>query len=120
MCDKCISEKENELKHMTLREYRNLINSRKMSNCRFSDRIRYLNRTWNKNLLKSPCQYCGYVRHTELSHKKAISEFSEDTQLSVVNSSKNNIVLCPTHQWEYDNGFISFEDILNKNTPYRT
>jgi hypothetical protein len=111
LCDKCLVDKLFVLKNMSLKEYRDYIGLKKMSSCRFSDRIKYLNRIWNKNILKLPCQCCGYTRHTELSHKKPISKFSENDKLSEVNSAENNIVLCPTHHWEYDNGFLTFEQI---------
>ena len=66
-------------------------------------KIRSLARTWLSHLKEMPCAKCGYNLHVELAHIKAISEFSGDTQLSVVNSEKNVIQLCPNCHWEFDN-----------------
>lgn len=41
------------------------------------------------------CNKCGYDKHVEVCHIKSISEFSEDTKLSVINSDDNLILLCP-------------------------
>lgn len=76
-----------------------------------SAHIRNFNRSWNKNLLKEPCQVCGYNLHIELAHIKSISSFDKNTQLSVVNSPDNILVLCPNHHWEFDNGKLPLSSI---------
>lgn len=117
LCPSCTQQSLDRFKNYTLGEYKEYIRStNKNPHCRISDRIRYLNRTWNKNLLTNICQYCGYDRHAELSHKKAISEFSDDALLSEINAPSNNISLCPTHHWEYDNNVLHYEDIPERNT----
>jgi hypothetical protein len=73
--------------------------------------IRNLCRSWNKNLQNLPCQKCGYSKHTEFCHIKAISEFEKDTQLSVVNHPDNILVLCRNCHWEFDNKILSLDDI---------
>ena len=49
------------------------------------------------------CARCSYDKHVELCHIKAISSFSIDTLLSIVNSSDNIIFLCPNCHWEQEN-----------------
>jgi hypothetical protein len=82
--------------------------------------IRGLNRSWNKDLLKFPCQVCDYDKHIELCHKKSISDFPETATLGEINHSDNNYVLCPNHHWEYDNKIIFSENIPERITPGRT
>lgn len=57
------------------------------------------------------CCECGYSRHVEVSHIKDISEFSDDALLEEINSINNLLGLCPTHHWEFDNGFLKLENI---------
>lgn len=52
------------------------------------------------------CHICGYDKHVEVAHIKAVSEFSDDTLISEINSIDNLIGLCPNHHWEYDNGIL--------------
>jgi predicted restriction endonuclease len=49
------------------------------------------------------CICCGYNKHFEVAHIKAVSEFEDNTPISEINSENNLIALCPNHHWEYDN-----------------
>jgi len=51
------------------------------------------------------CQ-CGYQLHVDICHIKQISNFNEDTLLSVVNHSDNLVALCKNCHWEFDNGYL--------------
>lgn len=57
------------------------------------------------------CKNCGYSKHVEVCHIKPVSSFSEDTYLSIINSTDNLVVLCPNCHWEFDNGFLTIEQI---------
>lgn len=59
------------------------------------------------NNINPCCKICGYNNHIEVAHIKAVSEFTEDTPISVINSIENLIGLCPNHHWEYDNGILT-------------
>lgn len=48
------------------------------------------------------CSECGYSKHVEVAHIKAISSFSPDTLVSVVNDETNLKFLCPNCHWEFD------------------
>lgn len=61
-----------------------------------------------KNNPESKCFNCGYIKHIEVCHIKAISNFSLDTPLTVVNSTSNLIGLCPNCHWEFDNNLLTF------------
>lgn len=76
-------------------------------------KIRSYNREWNKNLSKKPCAKCGYTRHVELAHIKAVAEFCNETEVGIINNPSNILPLCPTCHWEFDNGYRDeFKDIL--------
>ena len=53
------------------------------------------------------CIICGYSNHIEVAHKKAVSEFDDNTPVSEINSVDNLIALCPNHHWEFDNGILT-------------
>lgn len=93
-----------EIRNMTIGEYRD----RRRGHLRVSLHadIRNFSRTWNQDLRKKPCEICGYDKHVELCHIKAVSEWPDDTLLGVVNGPENLRVLCPSHHWEFDNGLL--------------
>ena len=72
--------------------------------------VRGHNRTYNA-ALRTRCQVCGYDKHVELAHRRAINTFPDDTLLTEVNAPENNFVLCRNHHWEFDNGLLSPNDI---------
>jgi 5-methylcytosine-specific restriction endonuclease McrA len=61
------------------------------------------------NLVK--CSKCSYDKHIEIAHIKAISDFSQDTLISEINSLDNLLALCPNCHWEFDN--LPREEIIN-------
>lgn len=65
--------------------------------------IRSRARTIAKQLGWDSCRECGYSKHIEIAHIKAISSFPESTKLKVVNSPSNLLPLCPNCHWEHDN-----------------
>ncbi len=64
---------------------------------------RYLFYGLNKNPV---CFCCGYSKHVEICHIKAIKDFEITTPISVVNSIHNLIALCPNCHWEFDNKLL--------------
>lgn len=52
------------------------------------------------------CLICGYDKHIEIAHIKAVSEFSDETLISEINDINNLMALCPNHHWEYDHGLL--------------
>ena len=52
------------------------------------------------------CENCGYDKHVEVCHRKAIALFDEDTPISTINDPSNLVVLCPNCHWEFDNGLL--------------
>lgn len=48
------------------------------------------------------CSKCGYNKYTEIAHLKSVSEFTNDTIVSVINHIDNLAQLCPNCHWEHD------------------
>ena len=48
------------------------------------------------------CEWCGYDKHTEACHKKAISDFPPSATLTEINDPDNLMALCPNCHWEHD------------------
>lgn len=73
--------------------------------------VRVHNRWYNRTLTGTACQVCGYAKHVELAHIKAVSLFPPEATLEQVNSPDNILVLCRNHHWELDHELIRLEDI---------
>ena len=60
------------------------------------------------NSNKNPkCHICGYDKHVEVAHIKAVSEFEDTATVNEINSVNNLVGLCPNHHWEYDHGLLT-------------
>lgn len=68
--------------------------------------IRGRARTVAKKLGWCTCFKCGYSNHVEISHIKAISDFSEDTPIEIINHPDNLIALCSNCHWEADHNLF--------------
>lgn len=74
-------------------------------------RIRELAKNNVKGLKRfEQCSNCGYNKHVEICHIKAIKDFEEDSKISEINNLNNLVGLCPNCHWEFDNGLLSFND----------
>jgi predicted restriction endonuclease len=63
--------------------------------------------TYFRSNKEHKCAICGYNKHIEVAHIKAVSDFSNNATIREINSITNLIGLCPNHHWEYDHGLIS-------------
>lgn len=61
------------------------------------------------------CVICGYDKHYEVAHIKAVSIFDDDVLISEINNEENLIALCPNHHWEYDNMELDISQYINKS-----
>ena len=113
-CPKCFQNKKNEHKCKTLKEVQEKLSLQGKHKSWKNASVRNFCRSWNKELTKKPCQKCGYNKHVELCHIKAVSEFDEKTTLAEVNSPENILVLCRNCHWEFDNGILLKEEIPNR------
>ena len=63
---------------------------------------------------KNPkCAICGYDKHVDVAHIKAVSEFSQDSTIREINLLTNLIGLCPNHHWEYDHNLLDLKDFID-------
>jgi hypothetical protein len=123
LCQQCKSSRtikqvhasSSQIKLMTLEDYisRESIKNKHPS-WKFSH-VRVFNRSWNNTLTKMPCQVCGYDKHVELAHIKAVSDFPETATLGEINDPDNMLVLCRNHHWELDHGILLLEDIPKRS-----
>jgi hypothetical protein len=72
-------------------------------------KIRYHAREmYSKELTK--CERCGYDKHVEICHIKAIKQFSEESTIKEINDRSNIIGLCPNCHWEFDHGLLKIKN----------
>ena len=109
LCSLCQEHRSNSTKYktMTLFEYNNKISVKGKHPSWKNSHIRLFNRQWNKSLTKLPCSKCGYDKHVELCHIKAVTSFPNTATLGEINSSDNNKVLCPNCHWEFDYNLLN-------------
>ncbi len=55
------------------------------------------------------CHNCGYDKHVEICHIRAIGDFPDETPVSVVSGIENLVALCPNCHWEFDRGLLKIE-----------
>lgn len=60
------------------------------------------------------CEICGYDKHYEVCHIKAIRDFPDSAMVGEVNDLTNLIALCPNHHWELDNDHLSISPLSPK------
>lgn len=101
--------KANSKEHManlTLADYHNRDCLKNLHASSKNVHIRNICRKWNSNLLKTPCYNCGYDKHVELCHIKAISSFKPEDKIGLINHPDNIIQLCRNCHWEFDHDML--------------
>lgn len=74
------------------------------SSIRTHSRKIYFNST-----LPKCCKVCGYDKHIEICHIKAVAYFADTAKISDINALDNLVALCPNHHWEFDNLEVKYE-----------
>jgi len=64
-----------------------------------------------ENISNVKCQHCNYSLHVDVCHIKPVSNFDDSTLISDINNINNLMGLCKNHHWEYDNGYLTLEQI---------
>lgn len=59
------------------------------------------------------CIVCGYNKHIEIAHIKAVSDFNDDATIVEINDINNLVGLCPNHHWEFDNNLLDITSYLH-------
>lgn len=113
-CSSCQGKVPEDLLNRTLKESQQMIISKGHHRSHINNQVRSFARTWNKHLKEHPCQNCGYSKHTEFCHIKAISSFDLDAKLGEINSPENIAILCRNCHWELDHGELTIEQIPSR------
>jgi len=66
-----------------------------------------------ENNKEHKCIVCGYDKHIEIAHIKAVSDFNNDATIDEIDDADNLIGLCPNHHWEYDNGILDINKYID-------
>ncbi len=98
--------KHDRYRTVTVGEYRNKPSVKGKHPSWLNAHVRGFARSWLKDLTEMPCKSCGYEKHVELAHRKAVSSFGDDALLGEINSRENVIPLCRNCHWEFDNGLL--------------
>lgn len=75
-------------------------------------------KVFNNSNIEHKCYLCGYDKHIEIAHIKAVSDFDDSALISEINDVCNLIPLCPNHHWEFDHNCLSKEN-ANKIKQYK-
>lgn len=112
-CDKCKDERKrgtrptDTLEQLISRPYL----ADRHPSWRFAQ-IRAIARDWNRDRPKV-CQSCGYSRHVEYAHIRALSNFPVTATLGEINGEANVLVLCRNCHWEFDHKQLTVSQILS-------
>ena len=79
---------------------------------------KYAKNTYTKSHKPKYCVVCGYDKHYEVAHIKAVSVFDDNALISDIDHIDNLIALCPNHHWEYDNNNLDIQLYLDKINCY--
>jgi hypothetical protein len=69
--------------------------------------VHHAAKTYKKSDKPKKCLKCGYDKHYEICHKKTVSSFPDEALIKEINHIDNLLAFCPTHHWEFDNGFLN-------------
>lgn len=74
---------------------------------------KWAEKIYKENNPECKCVVCGYDKHIEIAHIKAVSDFDDNTTIAEINDINNLIGLCPNHHWEYDNGILDINKYID-------
>lgn len=60
------------------------------------------------------CANCGYAKHVEMCHVRAVTRFRMDDMVGAINDQRNLLLLCPNCHWELDRGRLDPKPLLLK------
>jgi hypothetical protein len=74
--------------------------------------VRYHSRlTYTKSGLPKRCEICGYEKFYNVCHIAPVNSFPKTSKLSIINSLKNLVALCPNCHWEFDHNITDVDAI---------
>lgn len=101
-CKQCIEIRHENFLNLTLDELRTRRQYQAHAGIRDHSRDVYKKHNGSKI-----CSKCGYTKHIEVCHIKAIDSFSLTATIRDINNISNLVGLCPNCHWELDNGFLT-------------
>lgn len=101
-----ISPKIKKISPILLKTKKQLLIDRKNYQSYRSAIRKFAEKTYKESNRELKCYICGYDKHVEIAHIKAVSDFNESSTIADINSLENLIALCPNHHWEFDNNII--------------
>jgi len=66
-------------------------------------------RSYQQAQLPRVCSNCGYDKHVEICHIRALNSFPDDTPIATINDLSNLVALCPNCHWEFDHGLLKLD-----------
>lgn len=105
-CPECNKNKRTASFYLTLKECKERPQIKDKHPLWLHNYIRTFTRSWNKEMAKLPCKNCGYTKHSELCHIRAVRDWPDSATLGEINSPNNLIPLCPNCHWEFDHGLL--------------
>lgn len=101
-CNICYKDKF----HLTGKTLNDAINRRKQDTNRYAGIRGNARKIYYGSNQPKCCKNCGYNKHVEICHIKAIADFPLDTLVSTINAIENLMALCPNCHWEHDAGLL--------------
>lgn len=113
-CKECTDAlKCKDLSNITLGDIKNLYKNKSSMN--IAAKVRgYSKVIYNRSNKPKCCVNCGYSKHYEVCHIKAVKDFPDTATMAEVHSLDNLIALCPNCHWEYDHNMLTLDEILRK------
>lgn len=111
-CNSCrklkLASNKNQIDNLTKKDF--FTKNKNWQSARSSIR-RHAVKIYNRSNRIKACQICGYNKHFEICHIKAVSNFDNNALIKDINHIDNLIALCPNHHWEFDNQKLAAEGI---------
>ena len=88
----------------------------KYSTAQYHSKIRGISRLkYRRYYSDFACENCGYDLHIDICHIRGVSEFPETATLNEVNHIDNLLGLDKRCHWEFDNGYLTLEEIRGEH-----
>ena len=104
LCADCLAQKDRDAHKSLLRTVAEVKQRWRTSMRPWTDAVRSSARSLYS--ARSNCSACGYDKHVEVCHRRAIVDFPDTALVSEINDPTNILILCPNCHWEFDHGVL--------------
>ena len=70
---------------------------------------------YGKHHADMSCEYCGYSLQIDVCHIRPLADFPDSATISEINHIDNLIGLDKRCHWEFDNGYLTLEEIRGRH-----